>query len=149
MTFYWSFTFFTRQILLESTVYSIKSYRFRTCSKLTKKPSFLCSEAINRLVLGNQRFPVRVRLPAMCRGELSAVITRLMSKCPLPLLSRESWMFVKENPDRKKKNSSGQTFVLLVFTGMLLCFWYQKFNHRCDNCSHYETFGDPQVKIRW
>ena len=25
-------------------------------------------------------FPVRVRLPAMCRGELSAVIARLMSK---------------------------------------------------------------------
>ena len=28
-----------------------------------------------------KRFPVRVRLPAMCRGELSAVISRLMSKC--------------------------------------------------------------------
>ena len=34
-----------------------------------------------RLALGNQRFPVRVRLPAMCRGELSAAIARLMSKC--------------------------------------------------------------------
>ena len=34
-----------------------------------------------RIVLGNQRFPVRVRLLAMCRGELSAVLARLMSKC--------------------------------------------------------------------
>ena len=34
-----------------------------------------------RLALGNQRFPVRVRLPAMCRGELPAAIARLMSKC--------------------------------------------------------------------
>ena len=34
-----------------------------------------------RLALGNQRFPVRVRLLAMCRGELSAVIARLMSNC--------------------------------------------------------------------
>ena len=34
-----------------------------------------------RLALGNQRFLVRVRLPTMCRGELSAVIARLMSKC--------------------------------------------------------------------
>ena len=34
-----------------------------------------------RLALGNQKFPVRVRLLAMCRGELSAVIARLMSKC--------------------------------------------------------------------
>ena len=33
------------------------------------------------IVLGNQRFPVRVRLLAMCRGELSAVIARLMSNC--------------------------------------------------------------------
>ena len=34
-----------------------------------------------QLVLGNQRFPVRVRLPTMCRGELSAIIAWLMSKC--------------------------------------------------------------------
>ena len=34
-----------------------------------------------RLALGNQRFPVRVRLLAMCRGELSAVIAQLMPKC--------------------------------------------------------------------
>ena len=33
-----------------------------------------------RLAFGNQRFPVRVRLLAMCRGELSVVIARLMSK---------------------------------------------------------------------
>ena len=35
---------------------------------------------IIRLALGNQRFPVRVRLLAMCRGKLSAVIARLMCK---------------------------------------------------------------------
>ena len=34
-----------------------------------------------RLVLGSQRFPVRVQALAMCRGEFSAVIPRLMSKC--------------------------------------------------------------------
>ena len=33
------------------------------------------------VALGNQRCPVRVRLLAMCRGELSAVIARLMSNC--------------------------------------------------------------------
>ena len=69
-------------------------------------------------MLGNQRFPGRARLPAMCRGELSAVISRLMSKClwsgrewlwgakempPLPcipVIRKCSW---KENPDKKKK----------------------------------------------
>ena len=34
-----------------------------------------------RLALGNQRFPVRVQLLAMCSGELSAVIAWLISKC--------------------------------------------------------------------
>ena len=37
---------------------------------------------VQRLVLGNQTFPVQVRLLAMCRGELSAIIARLMPKCP-------------------------------------------------------------------
>ena len=36
---------------------------------------------VSDLVLGNQRFLVRVQLLAMCRGEHSAVITRLISKC--------------------------------------------------------------------
>ena len=40
-----------------------------------------CNCCYWRLVLGNQRFPVRVRLLAMCRGELSVVIVRRMSKC--------------------------------------------------------------------
>ena len=34
-----------------------------------------------RLALGNQRFPIRVRLLPMCRGELSAIIAQLMCKC--------------------------------------------------------------------
>ena len=39
------------------------------------------NELINEgLTLGNQRFPVRVWLEAICRGELSAVIARVMSK---------------------------------------------------------------------
>ena len=33
------------------------------------------------IALRNKRFPVRLRLLAMCRGELPAVIARLMSKC--------------------------------------------------------------------
>ena len=55
----------------------------------------------------------------MCRGELSTVhypgnvsVTAKWVEMaegtykmglPLPLLSRDSWMLVKENPDRKKK----------------------------------------------
>ena len=34
-----------------------------------------------RLALGNQKFPIRAWLLAMCRAELSAVTARLMSKC--------------------------------------------------------------------
>ena len=30
--------------------------------------------------IGNEQFPVRVRLLVICRGELSAVIARLMSE---------------------------------------------------------------------
>ena len=48
--------------------------------------SDLCSETKGSL--GNQTFPVRVRLLAMCRGELSVVIARLLSKC---LWSRWKW----------------------------------------------------------
>ena len=40
------------------------------------------------LALGNQRFPVRARLPAMCGGELSVAIARLMSKCLCLLVDR-------------------------------------------------------------
>ena len=48
-----------------------------------------------RLAFGSQRFPVRVRrLQAICRGELSAVIARLMSKC---LWSGWKWG-IKEMP---------------------------------------------------
>ena len=68
--------------------------------------------------LRNQGLPVWVRPVALCRGELSAVITWVMSKCqwsswssrkqlknsfPLPLQSCNSWIFVKENLDRRKK----------------------------------------------
>ena len=67
----------------------------------------------------NQGFLVWVRLLAMCRGELSAVIAQLMCKClsmkqvevavrsywnvlPLLLQSCDSWMFVKKSPQRGK-----------------------------------------------
>ena len=43
-----------------------------------------------RLALGNQRFAVWVRLLTICRGELSAVIDQLMSKC---LWSRWKWLW--------------------------------------------------------
>ena len=42
---------------------------------------FVTYHIFYRLALRNQRFPVRVRLLAICRGELSAVIAQLMSKC--------------------------------------------------------------------
>ena len=44
----------------------------------TKIPAYLSGK---RLAFGNQRFPVRKWLLAMCRGELSATIVCLMSKC--------------------------------------------------------------------
>ena len=40
--------------------------------------------------LRSEGFPVQVRLLAMCKGELSAMITRLMSKC---LWSRWKWQW--------------------------------------------------------
>ena len=40
-----------------------------------------CKELRYQLVLGNQKFLVRSRLPAMSRDELSAAMTRLISKC--------------------------------------------------------------------
>ena len=53
-------------------------------------------KARSLVVLGNQKFLVRVRLLPMCRGELSAVIARLMSKC---LWSDWKWLWgVKEMP---------------------------------------------------
>ena len=36
----------------------------------------ICSD--QRLTLGNLKFPVQIRLLSMCRGELSAIIIRLM-----------------------------------------------------------------------
>ena len=40
-----------------------------------------CKMRASVLALGNQRFPVRFQLLAMCRGELPAVIALLMSQC--------------------------------------------------------------------
>ena len=51
------------------------------------------------------RFPVRFRLPAMCRGEGGSGREELNRyPPPSPAVSRESWMFLKENPDSKKKH---------------------------------------------
>ena len=69
-------------------------------------------------------FPIQDRLLAMCRGDISAIITRLMynvcqvggsgreelkNSLPLSLLSHESWIIVKENPDWKKYAFRGFT----------------------------------------
>ena len=57
----------------------LSTFSWHQLEELALKSPVLISSF--RLALGNQRFPVRVRLLAMCRGELSAVIARLMSKC--------------------------------------------------------------------
>ena len=70
------------------------------------------------LGLGKQNIPVRVRLLAICRGKkfqkspgycLNACKAggsgnEELKKCPpFPLQSCDSWMFVKEDPERKKE----------------------------------------------
>ena len=72
-----------------------------------------------RLALRNQRFLVRVRLLAICRGEVSTVIAHLMPKCLrsrwkcrwiyrnsllLPLLFCELRMFVEKKLIKKVLN---------------------------------------------
>ena len=52
---------------------------------LTRKTLKSNSLVKNIYVSEDQRFPVRVRLLAMCRGELSAVIARLM---PVEVIER-------------------------------------------------------------
>ena len=53
-------------------------WKCRLCYKIK---TYNNSKETLRLVLVKQRFPVRFRLLPMCRGELSAVMARLMSKC--------------------------------------------------------------------
>ena len=59
--------------------YKVSSYSYKNkdSSFTNVKGSWLSGQ---RLAFGNQRFPVQVQLLPMCRGELSAVITWLMSK---------------------------------------------------------------------
>ena len=85
---------------------------------------------------------VLVQLLAMCRGELSAVIVWLMYKwmkqvemvercekyiLPLPLLSCEWLMFVKENPGRKKKQ-------IVMACEHLIWVGKQIYHRLCDFC---------------
>ena len=81
---------------------------------------------IKATALGKQNFPVRVRLLTICRGELSAVMARLMSKClwsggsgreeskrrPPSLLLCESWMFVKEKKIQNDANWHVGVFIV-------------------------------------
>ena len=59
--------------------YSFKWHYLLACyiSSTTRSRNSTCQQ----FALGNQRFPVPVRLLPMCRGELFPVISRLMSKC--------------------------------------------------------------------
>ena len=56
---------------------AVMSLSFRAMLEIYVKGAYLSGQ---QLALGNQRFPVRVPLLAMCRGELSVVIAWLMSK---------------------------------------------------------------------
>ena len=53
----------------------------KTYVKLSAVAHTFLKKYVRGLTLGNQRFPVRVWLLAICRGELSAVIAPLMFKC--------------------------------------------------------------------
>ena len=51
-----------------------------------------------------------------------------LRKCtPLPLQSHDSWMSVKENPDRKKKTPTNKKFwSKWVFNILQTAFWFSK-----------------------
>ena len=60
---------------------------------------------------------------------VEVVLRKLKNTLPLPLQSFDSWMFVKENPDRKKlkKINSSHTFLLwYCFKGVLEAIHYAK-----------------------
>ena len=62
---------FSRYLFLNTYLYFIKLCLIFSDSLVT----------ISTIMFGDQGLLVRVQLLAMCRGELSAVIARLMSKC--------------------------------------------------------------------
>ena len=76
-----------------------------------------------RLALGNQRFLVRVRLLAMCKGELTAIIARLMFKCLWswwkPVNRACSW---KKTQIEKKKGKKTTYLALWNFVSWVLAF---------------------------
>ena len=90
----------------------------------------------------------------MCRGELSAVIARVMSTFlrsgwkwwwgvkeipppPLPLQSCDSWMFVKENPDRKKKWQKTSCSYLIQVCQAILNNFYLKVKFWITACQNF------------
>ena len=111
-------------------------------------------------MLANQRFLVQVRLVVMRRGELSVVITRLMSKClwsgwirkkgvkdslinslPLFLPSCASLIFATENPDRKRnpKNKKCRNITAVHKFGVCYQWGVKRYkmrykNWHCSDC---------------
>ena len=91
-----------------------------------------------RLALGNQGFPFRVRSLAICRGELSAVIVRLISKCfwswwkwlggvRISLLPYSLWMFSERLTKNQQKLNTSPTWILkslpkIFVPGLLLSY---------------------------
>ena len=67
--------------LLWFSVFGLKTYIWKQIIKKYMDATKGTQLSRQRLAFGNQKFPVRVRLLAMSRGEPSAVIARLMSKC--------------------------------------------------------------------
>ena len=70
--------FFVKLLFLEELRFKFERSFKKNTSYAATTPHSL--QTLRR-ALGNQRFLFRVRLLAMCRGELSAVIARLTSKC--------------------------------------------------------------------
>ena len=70
---------FWRILFFRKILYKLSSKHLRQRLKADFEGGYLNGEW---LVLGNQRFPLRVvRLLSICRGELSTIIARVMSKC--------------------------------------------------------------------
>ena len=75
LTIYLYFLKDTGSLLMTANVFGID---VSTASKIIHE---VCSLVVTDLRPEKQRFPVQVRLLVMCKGELSVVIARLISKC--------------------------------------------------------------------
>ena len=112
-----------------------------------------------------QRFHVRFWLPAMHRGEFSAATTQLMSKClwsewkwwkgnkeiapPLHLVSGESWIFVKEKPNRKKKTKKSTEYWCMGMKSVLnLSSWRSLlYRNQFIDLNHWTGFYTTRTSV--